>query len=248
MIFGAFLAIYLWRIRQIRQQLNLKADYEKKLSELKLQALSSQMNPHFIYNAINSINWFIIKNDRDNASDYLTKFSRLMRLNLENSKSDLISLASEIEAVKLYLEMEQLRFEKTFTYSLNIQSHINTESIKVPPMILQPYLENAIWHGLMHRNESGHIRIDIYLTDGLLRITMEDNGIGREASKNINAQKRIKKRSLGMQITQDRLEQLSRHYNMNANIEIQDLYDEQGMATGTKVLINLPYQKNQPKS
>ena len=245
---GILLAFYFWRIRQIRQQIGMKAEYEKKLSELKMQALRSQMNPHFIYNSINSINWFIIKNDQDNASDYLTKFSRLMRLNLENSKLDLVSLANELESIRLYLEMEQLRFERKFEYQIKVESHINTSSIFIPPMIIQPFIENAIWHGIMHKVSDGVIQLGVSISKGNLICLIEDNGVGREAAQKINKKKKIKKKSLGMQITKDRLENIKAFYNFETKISIMDLYDELGNAMGTRIALTLPILNHKTKS
>src|SRR6188508_2969786 len=122
---------------------------------MEMQALRAQMNPHFMFNSLNSINNFILKNDPDNASDYLTKFSRLMRLILDNSRSEWVLLENELKALQLYIELEAVRFDNAFKYSMEVTKDVDPETMMVPPLIIQPYVENAIWHGLLHRKEPG---------------------------------------------------------------------------------------------
>ncbi|HAP01193.1 MAG TPA: hypothetical protein DCQ93_04635, partial [Bacteroidetes bacterium] len=166
------------RIRIVKREEILKANYQKKISELEVKALRAQMNPHFIFNCLNSINSFILRNDSDVASEYLTKFSRLIRLVLDNSRSTQISLSSELECLKLFIEMEEMRFSDKFEYSIHVNEKINTETIKVPPLILQPYVENSIWHGLLHKSEKGKLKIDINQQNNYIICVIEDNGIG----------------------------------------------------------------------
>jgi LytS/YehU family sensor histidine kinase len=135
-----------------------------KLNELEMQALRSQMNPHFIFNCLSSINRFILKNKTEEASDYLTKFSRLVRMVLNNSRQELIALEDELETLRLYLDMEQLRFKNAFDYYINCVNEITADNIFIPPLILQPFAENAIWHGLMHKHGQGHLEIKLVLT------------------------------------------------------------------------------------
>ena len=128
-----------------------------------MQALRAQMNPHFIFNSLNSINRFILQNNKAQASEYLTKFSRLVRMILQNSQASYITLESELDALKLYLELEALRFDHRFAYKVNVSKDLDIEVLKVPPLIIQPYAENAIWHGLMHKEEKGNLEIDILM-------------------------------------------------------------------------------------
>ncbi len=133
-----------------------------------MHALPAQMNPYFIFNSLSAINLFILENNRLQASEYLAKFSRRVRLILENSQEAFIALESEIEALQLYLELESLRFENKFNYKIITDDLIDTSVIKVPPLIIQPYVENAIWHGLMHKKESGHLEIKLYIKDNFV--------------------------------------------------------------------------------
>ncbi|HET7899365.1 MAG TPA: histidine kinase, partial [Flavisolibacter sp.] len=169
-IFLSLLA-YAFLRRRVKQQFRLqleRAEKERQLAELKhkameleMQALRAQMNPHFIFNSLNSINRFILQNDKDQASEYLIKFSRLIRLILQNSQASLISLESELESLRLYLDLEAFRFHHHFDYKISVPENIEVADLQVPPLILQPYVENAIWHGLMHREETGQLDIDL---------------------------------------------------------------------------------------
>ncbi|MEM8906876.1 MAG: histidine kinase, partial [Bacteroidota bacterium] len=145
-IFG-ILFTYFSRLNRAIEKEHLKTAYERDLAELKMQALTAQMNPHFIFNSLNSIDFYIIKNNTRNASQYLNRFSRLMRLILKNSRSNYVSLKDDLDALQLYLEIEALRFNHQFQHEINIDSTIDQDYIKVPPMLIQPYVENAIWHG-----------------------------------------------------------------------------------------------------
>jgi len=188
----------------------------------------------------------VIKNDKKNASNYLTKFSRLIRIILENSKSPLITIADEIEAVRLYLEMEKLRFNTKFDHSIKIENHMNLSTLLMPPLIFQPYIENAIWHGLMSKTSPGQLTISLNLEANNIVCIIQDNGIGREASMKKHKNKILKKESLGLKITDDRLAIMENKYDFKAKTEIQDLYDEEGKASGTRVVITLPIiRKNQ---
>ena len=153
-----------WRIQQrFRVQLNNSekerqvAELKQKATELEMQALRAQMNPHFIFNSLNSINRFILQNDRAQASEYLTKFSKLVRMILQNSQASLIPLESELESLELYLNLEAVRFNYHFDYKISVPKDLDISALQVPPLILQPYVENAIWHGLMHKEEKGPI-------------------------------------------------------------------------------------------
>jgi LytS/YehU family sensor histidine kinase len=194
------------------------------------------MNPHFIFNSLNSINSFIIDNKTHLASDYLTKFSRLIRLILDNSRSEIISLEKELEAMKLYTLMESIRFNNKFKYKIQIDENISTENIKIPPMTIQPYVENAIWHGIMHKQGDGTVKICVKQPkENELEIVIDDDGIGRAKSAEIKKNSGSTNKSHGLAITQQRLEL----HNDRNQIETIDKYDEQGNATGTRVVIRL---------
>jgi LytS/YehU family sensor histidine kinase len=208
-----------------------------------MSALLAQMNPHFLFNSLNSIDSYIIRNESKKASEYLNNFARLMRLILQNSRSNYISLKDELEALDLYMQMESLRFANRFSYELKVDPDIDTSSTLIPPMLIQPYVENAIWHGLMHKKEGeeGKVEITISRKDESLYCIIHDNGIGREKASALKAQKSgNRKRSMGMQITKDRIEMINKLYNTNTSMHVIDLHDEQGNATGTRVELIIP--------
>lgn len=214
---------------------------QQKMTEVEMQALRAQMNPHFIFNCLNSINRYIVKSDQTTASMYLTKFAKLMRLILDNSNSKDVILANELEALKLYIEMEALRFDKKFTYEIKVEGGIGTDTIEVPPLIIQPYVENAIWHGLLHKEQNGHLSIRVSMAcEGMLQCIIEDNGIGRVKAKELKSKTATSRKSLGMQLTESRLSLLNKHAELNASVEIVDLQNGNQEATGTKVVLKIP--------
>jgi tetratricopeptide (TPR) repeat protein len=215
------------------------SELQQKAVELEMQALRAQMNPHFIFNCLSSINRFVLKNETEAASDYLTRFSRLIRLVLINSEKQVISLEDEIEMLKLYLDMERLRFKAAFDYSITYSNSVDAGNILMPPLLFQPFCENAIWHGLMHKNEPGKLSIVIFMDGNTLHCTIVDNGIGRKKAAEINSPSNERGRSLGLKITSDRLALLNHHKGPRTSYEIEDLYDEIGMATGTKVTVKI---------
>lgn len=231
------------RINKIKLREKFKRDYERKIAEVEMQALRAQMNPHFMFNSLNSINNFILKNDPDNASGYLTKFSRLMRLILDNSRSEWVLLENEIKALSLYIELEAVRFDNSFTYTITVDPEISIETVAVPPMIIQPYVENAIWHGLLHRKEAGgKLIVRVWEESEQLHIEIEDNGVGREEAKRLKSKTATRQKSHGMKITAERMDIVNKVYNVNAGTAITDLEDKQGNAIGTRVLVTLQYK------
>lgn len=233
-------AIILWRTSIIRKKEQEKLRINKLLAEYQMKALTAQMNPHFIFNAINSIQNFIIQNHSTLAYDYLIKFSKLIRLVLNNSKENEVTLQQELETLDLYIELEQLRFEKSFDYLLTIAPEIDPQSLMIPGLLLQPYIENAIWHGLMPlKTRKGEIALTITEEDSLLKIIIKDNGVGRKASDLIK-KKIIHKshQSVGMELTGKRIELFGQENKFS--LQIIDNYDDQENATGTTVQIILP--------
>jgi ligand-binding sensor domain-containing protein/putative methionine-R-sulfoxide reductase with GAF domain len=213
---------------------------QQKMTEVEMQALRAQMNPHFIFNCLNSINRYIVKSDQTTASLYLTKFAKLIRRILDNSNSKTVVLTNELDALKLYIEMEALRFDKKFTYEIKIESSFSTDSVQVPPLIIQPYVENAIWHGLLHKEQNGHLSIRVsMISDTMLQCIIEDNGIGREKAKELKSKTATSRKSLGMQLTENRLGLLNKHAELNASVEIIDLQQDTE-AAGTKVILKIP--------
>lgn len=244
LIAGFISWLYRYRVGQIRRKEKLRSQYEKKLANVEMTALLAQMNPHFLFNSLNSIDSYIIKNESGKASEYLNNFARLMRLILQNSRSNYISLKDELETLDLYLQMEGLRFSNKFGYEIKVAEGIDTAAIVIPPMLIQPYVENAIWHGLMHKKDGtpGKVEIIINRQDNNLICIIKDNGIGRERAAELKAQKPGNhKRSMGMQITSDRIEMINKLYDTNTSIKIVDLKDETGKPSGTQVKLIIPF-------
>ena len=233
--------IYQRRISQVRKEERLKAEYERKLADVEMSALRAQMNPHFIFNCLNSIEYYIISNEPEKAVDYLGRFSKLIRLILQNSKSTIVPLMDDLEALKLYIEMESLRFDNLFDYEVKMEKHIDAEKVSVPPMLIQPYVENAIWHGLMQKKgEKGKIDLIIRQSNGHLLCLIEDNGIGRHAAQHLKSKSATKRKSYGMKITRDRIAMLNKLAGANASVNIFDLKNEDGSAAGTRVELMIP--------
>lgn len=215
-------------------------DLEQQAFELEMQALRAQMNPHFIFNSLNAINNFILQNNSDQASEYLTKFSRLMRMILQNSQLSMISLEEELQSLKLYLELEAVRFDDHFDCKIKIHPDIDSYSIKVPPLIIQPYAENAIWHGLMHKEEKGHLQIELYKHEDLLYCKIIDDGIGRKKSSELKSKSTSVHKSMGMQITAERIAILHKKMEMDIYVSFEDLVLPNGSSGGTEVCLKIP--------
>jgi sensor histidine kinase YesM/ligand-binding sensor domain-containing protein len=231
--------IFRWRISLIRKRSKEKSDLQEQLGQMEMQALRSQMNPHFIFNAINSIQHYILSNEPFLANKYLVKFSKLVRNVLEQSMHELISLEEEIETLRFYIEIESLRFDDSFSYEINVSSGTTQEKIKIPSLILQPYVENAIWHGLLLKKGEKKLLINVYTKSQNLIIEIDDNGIGRKTAAAFKKNE-IKKKSLGMEITQNRLDILSKSLDISLEVKIIDKISEDGESAGTTVIIRTP--------
>ena len=219
----------------------VEALYEKQINELKLTSLLSQMNPHFIFNALNSIKLYIINNDAKLAARYLNKFSKLIRRILEASNTKEISLQEELETMDLYMTIENIRFSNEIIFSIKVGEAINLETIKVPPLILQPFLENAIWHGLSSKKNDKKITLSVQKNkEGFVKIIIQDNGIGREASAKIKSEKSLNRKSIGISLTKERLTNFSKNYKKEYAIIYEDLLDKTNNPKGTKVSISIP--------
>ena len=229
------------RIKQVKKEENLKNAFQQQIAQTEMKALRAQMNPHFIFNSLNSIQKYILQNDHFAASQYLTKFSRLIRLILDHSNQNNILLSSELDLLKLYIEMESLRFDNKFNYQIEVEKEINTDTSEVPSMLIQPYIENAIWHGLLHKEEKGNLSVTFKKGAGNdLIVTIQDDGIGRQKAAALKSKQTLKKKSFGMQITADRIQIINQTQNINATCTIEDLKDEHGNGAGTKVILIIP--------
>ena len=223
--------------QHIRQ---LELGFEQKLAETEMTALRAQMNPHFIFNCLNSIKLYAIDNDAAKASDYLTKFSRLIRLVLENSRSERVTLQNELDALHLYLTMEAMRFKDKLNFRIDVAPVIDAEFIEIPPLLLQPYVENAIWHGLMHKDSGGNVLVRVEQPqDDCLRVTITDDGIGRAEAANLKSKSAMPKKSFGMNVTGERIALINQLYKTSTHVQIRDLVDSEGHPAGTEVVVEI---------
>jgi two-component system, LytTR family, sensor kinase len=206
---------------------------------LALQSLSGQMNPHFIFNALNSVNEFIAQNDERSANRYLSSFSKLMRQVMDDSRHTFIPLPDELEMLKLYLQLEQDRFKEQFDYSLEISEGLIPAEFEIPPMMIQPYIENAIGHGLRYKKERGILLIKLELKDQLLCISIVDDGIGLQKSKELKTLHQKKQVSLAMKNIETRVTLINEIYDAGIRIEIAEAYPGKEFP-GTAVTISVP--------
>lgn len=214
---------------------------EKKLLTLEQTMLRSQMNPHFLFNSLNSIKLYIINNEKKNAVHYLNKFSKLVRKILEASSQREISLAEELETVELYMNIENIRFSNEIIFKINIANDIDVHAVKIPSLILQPFLENALWHGLSSKEGEKNIQLDVMKgREGFIKIAITDDGVGRDAAEKIKERKVLKRKSVGIDITKERLANFSKDYQNSFQVEIIDIYDDDNKPSGTKIMLHIP--------
>lgn len=230
----------------IRRRINAvkaKAAIRQQVTELELKALRAQMNPHFIFNAMNSIQQFTLKNDVDNANLYISKFSTLLRKVLHSSQQNFITLEEEMEQLNLYLEIEKQRLGDDFTYSVQADEEIEEDAVKIPGMLVQPFVENALKHGLLLKEGVKNLSVAFGPANyNELLVTVTDNGIGRLKAEQIKAQqeKLLPHQSMGIELVEERLRLLGYSAQNTATAEFTDLYDEQGLPAGTRVSIRIP--------
>ncbi|MES2590082.1 MAG: tetratricopeptide repeat protein [Bacteroidota bacterium] len=230
MMLAGIIGFYRWNQTKIKSQ--------QQQAEMNQTLLRAQMNPHFVFNAMSVIQSYIYDNDTKNSSKFLVNFSKLMRLILENSSKESIPIKTEFEILDKYLNIQKMRFEDRFEYSILVDEILYDEENIIPPMITQPFIENAIEHGRLHLKEDGFINIHFFKHENMLRITVEDNGIGRKGSEMNKKSKEHK--SMAMKITKERIDNLNKKYRSDGFMQIEDYNKEEG--TGTKVLISIPYR------
>jgi sensor histidine kinase YesM len=231
--------MYKKRISHIRKKAHQQSVFRQQLNELENKALRSQMNPHFIFNSLNSINSYIIKNKTDEASAFVTKFARLIRLILDNSMESSVLLERELMALNLYIEIENKRFENKFTWQIEVDPELDTSHLLVPPMVIQPYVENAIWHGLLHKDTPGMLRIRLHKRGSFLEIDIEDNGVGREAAIDLRSKTSLKTKSHGLDVTAKRIMNFNGDILEAEAVRITDLFSPEGKPSGTAVMLKL---------
>lgn len=239
MVLAGTIGLLLFRGSKLKAKRRI-SEMNRKISEVTQANLRQQMNPHFIFNTLNSIQYYMYQHDKLATNNYLTKFSNLMRKVLDNSQHTSIPLAEELGALNLYLELECIRFKDKFTYEIKVDDEIDPLMYKVPTMLIQPYVENSICHGLMPREGKGFVRIEIKLLNDYLLCTIEDNGVGREAARERSIKRECNHNSLGTQITASRLDLVNALYGTSLKTVYTDLKNEAGEATGTRVEINIP--------
>ncbi|MEM7374735.1 MAG: tetratricopeptide repeat protein [Bacteroidota bacterium] len=216
------------------------SEYKQHVTELELKALRAQMNPHFIFNCMNSINRLILEDQNDQASRNLTKFSRLVRMILEHSGKKYISLEEELTMLKTYIQLESQRFKGKIDYEIQVDPDLDPDGIDIPSMILQPFVENAIWHGLMHKEDGrGKIRIQLEAKGEILHCQIEDNGVGRKKALELKQANRPSHQSMAMTVTRERLGLLDQS-GLAQPVEIIDLKDASNQALGTRVHVHIP--------
>ena len=216
-----------------------------------MTALRGQMNPHFIFNSLNSIQHFITNRDKTEAINYLSKFSKLIRKILENSRENTVSLSNELQLLELYIQLEQLRFSNKFEYQIVVDEKIDIENTEIPPLLIQPYIENAILHGLINKNGEGDLYLSLEKNNGLIICKIEDNGIGRAKAQEIEQGKVSRHKSLGITVTEERISGLFALLDYKMEVVIEDLYktkqpsEETPQPAGTRVTISIPVKEEE---
>jgi two-component sensor histidine kinase len=234
-----------WRFSILRKEEQERSSVQQKLNELEQMALRAQMNPHFIFNCLNSIQNFIITSDLEATNWYLSEFAHLIRQTLDNSEKSTISITNEIKYLKRYLEMERMRFGHSFDYIIEVDAEIDNDMVSIPTMILQPYIENSIRHGIRYKeNGGGRINIKFQKTAEGFVCIIQDNGIGRKKANEYKSRVRVEYQSKGMSLTAERINILNRQLIDPITIEINDLTNEDQQALGTRVIIRFPHTIN----
>jgi len=236
------------KISSIKKREREKTIYNTRMAEMEIRSLRAQMNPHFTFNVMQSIQYYITHHDFDSAQRYLSKFSKLMRRVLDNSRFAYISLFDEIETLTDYLDLEKLRFENELEYSIQLQAGLDQHMIKIPTMLIQPYVENAIKHGLSSQKNNPRIAILIHMKDGYLIAEIIDNGIGRQKAAALADAQDQKHVSAGTSLVAERIEAFNKYYGYGLRSETIDLYDDQQQATGTRVVLTIPIYHSHDKS
>lgn len=226
--------------KKAAEQEKEKSELLQKASEMEMKFLSAQMNPHFTFNAMNSIQHFMLDHEPEKAQHYLAQYAKLIRRVLENNMEKFVPLDDELDMLEIYMEIESMRFSTPFEFEINVCKELEEKEYQIPPMILQPYVENAIWHGIFHKKEGvGKLTLSFSLEEDRMKCVIEDNGIGRKKAKEFNSSKK-EHRSVGMLITQERLKHLQSDSDLDVHTKILDIVNENGEVCGTKVEVCLP--------
>jgi len=244
-IIASFWVVIYYRFKNLKKKHEVEKkmlDIEKQVFSMEQKALRLQMNPHFIFNTLNAIQSFIVANETEKAIPYLAKFSHLMRMILANSSEEYIPLNDELKSIRYYMDLEKLRFDNKFEYHIRIANDMDTEFIEIPPMIIQPYIENAIIHGLIHKEDKGRLDLTMEIRNKSILCTIIDDGIGRDKSNELREKSGIKRQPRGMIITEQRLDILKKQKNEDFDVQIKDLYDNNEEPNGTRIDITFHYR------
>ncbi|WP_232074163.1 ligand-binding sensor domain-containing protein [Spirosoma aureum] len=239
-LLGLTVTIARWREKRVASEQQEKSELRERIAASEMKALRSQMNPHFLYNSLNAIRLFILQNDSDNADKYLVKFARLMRLILDNSRQEWVTISSEVEQLQLYLELEQLRFNSKFDFALTTDPSLAQENLSIPPMIIQPYIENAILHGIAHKRSRGTITVGINRQGDHLECIVDDDGVGRQKAQELKSKTVSAHKSVGLKVTEERLQLITQRSGKESGVVVIDKTDDNNEPVGTRVIIQLP--------
>lgn len=234
--------VFIFSRYRMRQN-HLRIKLEKKNLETEQKLLRTQMNPHFIFNSLNSVQGYISANNSFLAMSYLAKFAKLMRYILENSRKNMILLEDEINALTMNMELERIRFKENFDFSVKVNDKLDPSSILIPPMLIQPFIENAIKHGLRNKEDKGLLELIFEPSGKVIHCIVRDNGIGREKASQISRDRNPNHKSVGMEVTSERLAALRQQFREDIFVNITDLKDSNGMAAGTEVSLMMPFEK-----
>lgn len=237
----SFIVFIFYRARRESFFKQQETEFRLNIAELEMKVLRAQINPHFIFNCLNSIHHYMHQHELVHAGEYLIKFSQLIRYVLETSSSRMIALIDDLEALKIYLELEQLRVQRSFEFQIITHALLDIESICIPPMMIQPFVENSIWHGLNNTGSGGQINITINVNNDLLQCIIEDNGKRDQKKTEPVLTSTIKKTSMGMALIKDRLAVVSKIYDVKAEFRIEDRKNDPTPVEGTRIILLLPY-------
>jgi LytS/YehU family sensor histidine kinase len=235
----SFIIFLLYRSKRELLFKQKESEFRLNIAELEMKALRAQINPHFIFNCLNSIHHYIQQNNVQQAGEYLIKFSRLIRYVLETSSSRMVTIADDLEVLRIYMELEQLRLQGSFDFEISTESIADIDAIQIPPMVLQPFVENSIWHALSQRSRGGKIHIYLFRKNEMMQCVIEDNGERKEKSASLASL--MKKTSLGMSLIKDRLAVISNMYNVEASFTVEDRRHDAIPGEGTRIVIRLPF-------
>jgi LytS/YehU family sensor histidine kinase len=238
----SFIVFVFYRAKRESLFKQKEAELKLSLSELELKALRAQINPHFIFNCLNSIHHYIHQHNARQAGEYLVKFSQLIRYVLETSSVRLVPLTDDLDALRAYIELERLRLQSSFTTSIDTSAVPNTDAVHIPAMMIQPFVENSIWHGLNSMGNGGHVHIALSKKTDMLQCLIEDNGNRNQVSASATVSNGVKKTSMGMTLIRERLAAVSSIYNVDARFTMYDRMNDTPPATGTRIVLLLPFE------